>query len=62
MSGMEELIAELDRLKQAVLDWLNAEAEEMRFRFSYQAPMWTEYGNAEDAVEQASTTANQGEG
>lgn len=50
---MDELIAERDRLKQAVLDWLQSEAEAYRFRFGYQAPMWAEYQKAEDAVENA---------
>lgn len=50
---MEDLIAERDRLKQAVNSWMMTEAQSARFRFNDQAPMWANYLAAEDAVEKA---------
>lgn len=39
-----------DELKAEVQQWLQDEAEALRFRFASQAPMWEAYNDAEDEV------------
>ena len=50
-NAIEEAIARRDAAKQAVLDWVDAEARGMRLRYNNQAPPWAEYVAAEDALD-----------
>jgi hypothetical protein len=49
--AVEEATARRDAAKQAIHDWMDAEARALRLRRNEQAPGWAEYVAAEDALD-----------
>lgn len=48
-----EAIRRRDNARQAVIDWMNVEAEKCHIRLNYEAPGWATYEAAEAQLAQA---------
>ena len=50
---LDDLQRERDTARQAVIDWMDADAKKQELRLTYQTPAWAEYERAEAALKEA---------